>query len=43
MKTYGVVERELHHSWLRHQMEVSGQLHDPAALTPGKSPSVPIG
>jgi hypothetical protein len=25
-------------SWPRHELEVSGQLHAPAALTPGKSP-----
>jgi len=27
----------------RHQMEVSGQLHVPAALLPGKEPLVPSG
>jgi hypothetical protein len=27
----------------RQQMEVSGQLHAPAALPPGKEPLVPIG
>jgi hypothetical protein len=27
----------------RHYMEVSGQLHAPAALPPGKEPLVPIG
>jgi hypothetical protein len=27
----------------RHQMEVSGQLHAPAALPPGKKPLVPLG
>jgi hypothetical protein len=27
----------------RHWMEVSGQLHAPAALPPGKGPLVPIG
>jgi hypothetical protein len=26
-----------------HWMEVSGQLHVPAALSPGKEPPVPIG
>jgi hypothetical protein len=26
----------LHHSWLRHYLEVSGQLHIPAALPPGE-------
>jgi hypothetical protein len=30
-------------SWTRHQLEVSGQLHAPAALSPGKEPPVPIG
>jgi hypothetical protein len=30
-------------SWPRHQMEVSGQLHVPAALPPGKEPLVPTG
>jgi len=29
--------------WPRHWMEVSGQLHVPAALPPGKEPLVPIG
>jgi hypothetical protein len=29
--------------WPRHWMEVSCQLHDPAALSPGKEPLVPIG
>jgi hypothetical protein len=28
--------------WPRHYMEVSGQLHDPAAFSPGKEPRVPI-
>jgi hypothetical protein len=27
----------------RHYMEVSGQLHAPAALPPGKEPLVPMG
>jgi hypothetical protein len=27
----------------RHYMEVSGQLHAPAALPPGKEPLLPIG
>jgi hypothetical protein len=30
-------------SWPRHYFEVSGQLHAPAALHPGKEPPVPIG
>jgi hypothetical protein len=30
------------HSWSRHQMEVSGQLHDTAALFQGKSPRYPL-
>jgi len=29
--------------WPRHWMEVSGQLHAPGALSPGKEPLVPIG
>jgi hypothetical protein len=28
--------------WPRHYMEVSGQLHAPAALPPGKSPWYPL-
>jgi hypothetical protein len=36
MKTYRGVEAKLHHSWRRQQMEVSTQLHDPAALPPLK-------
>jgi hypothetical protein len=30
-------------SWPRRYLEVNGQLHDPAALSPGKEPPVPIG
>jgi hypothetical protein len=30
MKMYGEVEVQLHDSWPRHWMEVSGQLHAPA-------------
>jgi hypothetical protein len=30
-------------SWPRHKLELSGQLHAPAALPPGKEPPVPIG
>jgi hypothetical protein len=29
-------------SWLRHYLEVSGQLHAPAALPPGKKPRYPL-
>jgi hypothetical protein len=29
--------------WPRHYMQVSGQLHAPAALPPGKEPPVSIG
>jgi hypothetical protein len=29
-------------SWPRHKLEVSGQLHAPAALPPGKDPPVPL-
>jgi hypothetical protein len=29
-------------SWPRHELEVSGQLHDPAALLPGKEPLYPL-
>jgi hypothetical protein len=36
MKTYGGVEVYFHQSL--HWMEVSGQLHAPAALPPGKLP-----
>jgi hypothetical protein len=30
------------HSWLRHEMGVSGQRHAPAAHAPGKGPPLPI-
>jgi len=30
------------HSWLRHWMEVSGQIHAPATLPPEKEPLVPL-
>jgi hypothetical protein len=36
MKTQGGIELQLHHSWSRHWIEVSGQLHNPAALSQGK-------
>jgi hypothetical protein len=42
MKMYGVVELLLHHSWTWHYKELSGQLHSPAAVTPGRKPLVPI-
>jgi hypothetical protein len=29
--------------WPRHKMEMSGRLHAPATLLPGKEPPVPIG
>jgi hypothetical protein len=35
MKKYGGVEVQLHLLLSLHEMEVSGQLHDPAALFPG--------
>jgi hypothetical protein len=43
MKTYGGVEVQFHLSWLRYKMEVSGQLHAPAALPPVKELPVHIG
>jgi hypothetical protein len=43
MKTYERVELQLHHSLSQHYLEVSGQLHAPAALSLGKEPPVPIG
>jgi hypothetical protein len=39
MKTYEEMEVQLHQSSSRHKMEVSSQLHAPAALPPGKSPT----
>jgi hypothetical protein len=43
MKVYwesgGIAARIL---WPRHEMEVSGQLHAPAALPPEKSPCYPL-
>jgi hypothetical protein len=41
MKTHRGVKVQVHHSWPRHYMEVSGQLHVPAALLPGKHAPVP--
>jgi hypothetical protein len=43
MKTYGVVEVQLHHSSPQHCMDVSGRLHVPAALPPEEEPPVAIG
>jgi hypothetical protein len=43
MKIYGGVEVQLNLSWPRHQMEVSGQLHAPAALLHGIEDPVSIG
>jgi hypothetical protein len=43
MKTYGGMEEYLHYSWPCRKTEVSGQLHGPAALHPGKELPVPIG
>jgi hypothetical protein len=43
MTTYGGVEVQLHLSWPRHYMAVSGQLHDFAALPPEKEPPLHIG
>jgi hypothetical protein len=42
MKYYGRAEVYLSHFCLRHYMEVSGQLHAPAALSPGKQFAAPI-
>jgi hypothetical protein len=36
MKTYEEVEVCLHQSWPRNELEVSGQLHGPAALLPAR-------
>jgi hypothetical protein len=43
MMMYGETEVQLHHSWPWYQMEVSGQLHTPATLLPGKQPLVHTG
>jgi hypothetical protein len=40
---YGEVEVELKSSSPRQWMEVNRQLHVPAALLPGKQPTVPFG
>lgn len=42
MKICGVVELQLHHSWSRHEMEVSGKIHNPSTLQPGKGIPVPV-
>jgi hypothetical protein len=44
MKTFGAygVEVQHQHSWPRHFMEVSGQLHGPAAVPSGRSPWYPL-
>jgi hypothetical protein len=42
MKAYRGVDVYIR-TWRRHELEVSGQLHAPAALPPGKDPTVPIG
>jgi hypothetical protein len=42
MKAYGEWMYRSTFSWPRQKLEVSGQLHAPAALTPGKEPPVPI-
>jgi hypothetical protein len=43
MKAYWGVEVRYTHSWPRHWMEVSCQLHTMATLPPGKKPLVPTG
>jgi hypothetical protein len=43
MKTYGRVDVYIHVPLTSAQLEVSGQLHVPAVLIPGKKPPVPIG
>jgi hypothetical protein len=37
MKTYGIDEENLHHSWPRQQMKVSGKLHAPPLHLRGKN------
>jgi hypothetical protein len=41
MKAYGGVDVQLHHSRLRHWMEMNGHLHDPATRLPIKHSPVP--
>jgi hypothetical protein len=43
MKTYGGVEVSLHHSQPQHYMELSGQVHAPTALHPGRESLMPTG
>jgi hypothetical protein len=43
MKTYGGVEVQRHHFLPWHEMEVIGQPHSPAALSPEKEPLISIG
>jgi hypothetical protein len=43
MKMHGGVEDKLQLSWPQHKMEVSGQLHALAALSPGKDLQAPTG
>jgi hypothetical protein len=43
MKPYGEVDVRFTFSLPGHWLEVSGQLHAPATLTPGKETAVPIG
>jgi hypothetical protein len=40
MKVYGGVKVQLHHSWLRHYMEVSSRLHVLVALPQGIEPPI---
>jgi hypothetical protein len=40
MKMYGGVTVQLHRSWPRYCLEVSADLHTPAALPPGESAAV---
>jgi hypothetical protein len=42
MKMYGEAMYRFAFSWPRHQLEMSGQLHFPAALSRGKSPQYPL-
>jgi hypothetical protein len=42
MKTHEEMEVWSYHSWPWHKMDVSDQLHVPAALTPPKSPQYPL-
>jgi hypothetical protein len=42
MKSYGGVDVQIHVFLPGHYLEVSGQLHAPATLTPGKEPPVRV-